>query len=610
MRTLSAMFIRKTKITHVTTRKVYWNHQLVESYRTENGPRQRILLNLGSDLDLTPQERKALANRIEEMLRGFRTLLSPEPKIEELAQKYVRELQQQLDAQLLDTPQPETDLHTIDVNTIEQQEARTVGGEHLLLHIAEQLHLPKTLRAFGFSDEQVAISLGLIIGRAVSPASERATHQWLCNRSGLGELLGFNFLDTSLDKLYRTGDLLLKHKHALEAYLPDAHRKVHGHRSTLALYDLSNTYLTGSADKNSKARHGVSKEKRYDCPLVTLGLIIDEHGFATRSMILPGNVAEVSTLQDALLRLRLDNSLIKPVIVLDAGLTSEENLKWLRDNHYLYVVSARQNAPSTDLLHSLVSVNATSSDVKVAFVRCDNSEERWLYCESSAKAALTQQMRKLFQERLETDLKNMATSLEKPKGRKKYIRVLERIGRLKEKHKRISGCYEITVQVSDDGLTATAITWQQIPEKIESRLNGHYFLRTNLLDIEPDALWHLYGNLRTIEDAFRFMKSSLGLRPVYHQIEGRVDAHLWITLLAYHLIQGCLYTLRQHDIRDTWESVRNALSTRMRVTMQAKTAEGSVLRYRSTIRSEEHQNRIYRAMGLSPQVLRSKKVVI
>lgn len=606
------MFIRKTKITHPVTKKVYWNFQLVESYRTERGPRQRILLGLGADLNLDTQECKALANRIEELLKGIQSLIAPVENIELLAQKYATQLQQQL---ALAPPAPSTvipdrDLETIDINTIEQQDPRTVGNEHLLLHLTERLNLPKKLKELGLSDREVALGLGAIIGRAAFPGSERATHHWLCTRSGLGELLDFTFSDTNLDQLYRIGDILFQHKDALERHLIQAHKSLHGLPSTMALYDLSNTYMEGQSKGNSKALHGVSKEKRTDCPLVTLGLVIDEHGFASRSAFLPGNVAEVATLKEAINQLGHGDSLVKPIIVLDAGMTSEDNLKWLRDNQYQYVVSARQNAPSMELKEPLISVGAASSEVKVAFVQAQGEEEQWLYCESAAKAAVAGKMRASFQKRFETDMAYLAACLQKPKGHKKYEKILERVGRLKEKHKSISGCYEVIVQQSEDGKTAGGITWTLIAEKAESRLNGHYFLRTNLKNIDPVQLWRLYGNLRTIEDAFRFMKSSLGLRPVYHQKEQRVDAHLWITILAYHLIQSCMHELKKQGISGHWETIRNTLNSRMRITMQAKTAEGKLLYHRSTTRCEEDQTRIYRGMNLSSQILKAKKVVV
>lgn len=605
------MFIRKTHILNRETQKSYWNFQLVESIRTERGPRQRILLNLGTDLDLNDQERKTLANRIEEILKGVLSIFPMSEKIEEYAQRFASQLRDlSFSSTAKEKTQESTDLQTIDLETIQQQEARTVGGEHLLLHMANQLGLCKKLKQLGLSDKEVALGLGNIIGRAIFPASERATYAWLCERSGLGELLNFDFQSTNLDHLYRISDTLFKHKQELEKHLERAQKNMHGFQSTMVLYDLTNTYMEGRAKGNPKALYGVSKEKRSDCPLVTLGLVINEHGFTTRSSFLPGNVSEPTTLQQAIETLGSQDDLIKPIIVMDAGIASEKNLKWLRENKYPYIVSARQKAPSMEILGELVSVEASSAEVKVAFIKNDDDEEKWLYCESDAKEAVASAMKAKYQERFEEDLKKLNEGLQKPLGRKLYPKIIERIGRLKEKHKAISGCYEVVVHASEDAKTATAVTWTIKEEKMEEKLTGHYFLRTNLKEIDPGKLWHLYGNLRTVEDAFRFMKSSLGMRPVYHQKDRRVDAHLWITILAYHLIQSCMYTLRKQGYMDRWETIRNKLSTRVRVTMQAKTEAGTTLHHRSTTKAEANQIKIYQILGISPQILKAKKTIL
>jgi transposase len=605
------MFIRKTHIRNRANQKSYWNFQLVESIRTERGPRQRILLNLGVDLDLNDLERKELANRIEEILGKISSILPRSEKIEKYAQKFSSQL---LEVSFSSNPKEpikdSTDLETIDLQTIEQQDPRTVGGESLLLHIANQLGLPKKLKHLGLSDKEASLALGSIIGRAVFPASERATYTWLCQRSGMGELLDFDFESTHLDQLYRVSDTLLKHKEELEKHLESTEKKVHGFQSTMMLYDLTNTYLEGQAKDNPKARHGRSKEKRTDCPLVTLGMVINEHGFTTRSSFLPGNISEPTTLQKAIEALGGQNELLKPIIVMDAGIASDDNLTWLRKNKYQYIVSARQKAPSMELAEELVSVEATSAEVKVAFIKNEGEEEQWLYCESEAKRAVASAMKSRFRDRLECDLKKLNEGLQKPLGRKQYSKVLERIGRLKEKHKGIAGCYEITAHPSEDGKKATALSWIIKEEKMEEKLTGHYFLRTNVKETDPIKLWHLYGNLGTIEDAFRFMKSSLGMRPVYHKKDRRVDAHLWITILAYHLIQSCMYSLRKEGCMDSWETIRNNLSTRVRVTMQAKTKDGKTLYHRSTTKVEAHQIEIYKILGVSPQILKAKKTIV
>ena len=399
------------------------------------------------------------------------------------------------------------------------------------------------------SKKEVALSLGTVIARAVFPASERATHAWLVQNSGLGELIDFDFQKTSLNDLYRISDILLRHKNVLEQHLESIEQCIHGYKNTITLYDLTNTYMEGQARANPKAAYGVSKEKRTDCPLITLGLAINEHGFIHRTKILPGNVAESKTLKEMIQSLDRSEDLFRPTIVLDAGISSEENLRWLREHGYKYVVSTRQRASSLDLEGELVPVEDAQNNVKAALIKSSDVEERWLYCESKAKAAVASKMKESFKQRFEIELKKLVEGLRKPKGMKKYVKMVERVGRLKEKHKNISGCYEITVTASEDGKTAILVEWAEIPEKMEEKLTGHYFLRTNLVDSEAKELWTLYNTLRGVEDVFRFMKSSLGLRPVYHQKEGRVDGHLWITILAYHLIQNCLYQLGKKTLR-------------------------------------------------------------
>ena len=395
------MFIRETFTTDRKTKKTYRNYQLVESYRTDHGPRQRILLTLGADLDLAKQEQKELANRIEEILKGqILTMFPSSEKIESYAQKFAAEIrdlwlnrEQPKPAELT----PPKDFACIDVNSIEKIDPRTVGSEHLLLHIAEELELPKQLKKLGLTEKETALALGAIIGRATFPASERATHQWLTHRSGLGELLDYNFHDTNLDQLYHISDTLLSLKEPLEVYLEHKEANLYGLKSTMVLYDLTNTYMEGRARGNPKAAHGVSKEKRGDCPLVTLGIVINEHGFLSRSSFLPGNISEPKTFIESILALEGEAELIKPIVVMDAGIATEDNLQWLREHHYPYLVSARQRAPSRELVGDLISVDAATSEVRVACVKEESKEERWLYCESEAKGAVATAMKNKFQ---------------------------------------------------------------------------------------------------------------------------------------------------------------------------------------------------------------------
>jgi transposase len=610
------MFIKKTFKTDRKSGKEYFTYHLVESVRTEKGPRQHTLLYMGSEIELPEGEHKLLAQRIEEIITGVQPLFPYAEVVERLAQVYATQVIRHLSNPKDDHECPkneglEPEFLSININSIEKSEPRTVGAEHLLLQMANQLEIPKQLRKLGLSQTDTSIALSSIIARAVCPDSERSTYTWLCNDSGLGELLDFDFKKSSLDKLYQISDKLLMHKDTLESHLEAIECKFHGYKSTIALYDLTNTYMEGQAKSNPKAAYGRSKEKRNDCPLVTMGLVMNEHGFLNRTSILPGNASEPKTLEEMVENLSAHQSLFKPTIILDAGIATKDNLAWLRKKGYSYVVSARQDAPSIDLEGELIEVGDLNNLVKAALIKSeDDSEEKWLYCESEAKAVVASKMKQSFKQRFEDELKKLSEGLSKPKGRKKYTKVIERIGRLKEKHKRISGCYEVQVLASEDGTTAIAVEWNVIDEKMSDKLTGSYFLRTNLVKMEAKELWQLYNTLRGVEDAFRFMKSSLGLRPVYHQKERRVDGHLWITIIAYHLIHNCLYQLNKQGVDHQWKTIRKIMMSRTRVTMQANTEDGKTLYHRSTTKAEVDQTAIYRALGLSSSILRARRVVL
>ena len=606
------MFIRSTRKIDLVTRKTYTSFQLIESVRTERGPRQRILLNLGSDLSLTPEELKGLANRIEEIVSGQKTYVTPPEKIEKLAQLHASRLIKNLVKPAVDKGETSAvpDYATIDLRSVVHQEARTVGAEDLLLRIVKELKLPEKLAELNFSPKQSAIAIGSIIARATFPASERATHSRLIHQSGLGELLDIDFGSTSLNQFYEISDQLLRHKKELEQHVTMRQKQLHHYTNTIMLFDLTNTYLEGQAKGIAKAQFGVSKEKRSDCRLITLGLVLNQQGFLSRSEFLPGNVSEPKSLKDAIEALSSTEDLLKPTIIMDAGIATEDNLLWLRANHYTYIVSARQKAPPGEITGEPVLVgNSENYQVKVTELTV-TGQEKWLYCESPAKEATASSMKTFFQKRIEGDLDKLAAGVQKPKGRKKLPKVLERIGRLREKHRSISGCYEINAIPSDDGLTAIRIEWKVLSEKLADKLTGRYYLRTNLRHLGAKELWDLYNSIRTVEDAFRFMKSSLGMRPVYHQKGHRVDGHLWITILAYTLIQDVLHRLRAKGIVYHWETIRTQLSSRIRVSMRAKTNSPATVHLRNTTEAEQFHLAIYNALGFSPEILKSKKTTV
>lgn len=233
----------------------------------------------------------------------------------------------------------------VDLSTLESVRPRSVGVEHAALSAVRALGFEQKLAELGFNGPQIAAALGNVIGRMVAPGSERATHGWLQNHTALGELLGYDYEGMDLQRLYRSADQLLKHREALESHLFGAAQALFGFGEMITLYDLTNTYFEGVADGIPKAQRGRSKEKRSDCPLVTLALVLDVSGFAKRSRIFAGNVGEAGTLAGMLEGLAAAPG---ATVVMDAGIASEANLGWLEEQGYHYVVVSRKQGRQFD----------------------------------------------------------------------------------------------------------------------------------------------------------------------------------------------------------------------------------------------------------------------
>ena len=237
-------------------------------------------------------------------------------------------------------------------------------------------------------------------------------------------------------------------------------------------------------------------------------------------------------------------------------------------------------------------------------VRHDDEVE--LVCHSTGKEEREKGIRNLFQERFEEELQKVKRALSKKNGIKRYEKVVEKVGRLKEKFKRIAHRYEIIVK-KDEKNKVTAITWHQ---KETGNTDGIYCIRTNRGDFKEQQIWNIFNMLRDIEDAFRCMKSALGLRPIHHQKEHRVDGHLFITVLAYHILHTIRFKLRQKDVHDSWKTIRDGLSTLVRVTTELKREDGRVVHIRKSSRLEPYHKKIYDALNLSHQVGKQVKTII
>lgn len=603
------MFIRKTIKKDQKTKREYLSYQLVESFRTEKGPRQRILLTVGHDIDLSQEERKLLANRIEEIISGINPLIPYPEKIERLAHIFARKLTRKqsilLEESSITPEQPIRDYQEVDLNTLKHEHSRTIGIEHIVYETAKELQLDQKLKELGLTKRQIQIAIGIIVGKLVKPGSERASCKWLKHNSAIDELLETDFTRISLNSIYAISDILLSKKKKIEQHLALVEQDLFSFKDTVVFYDLTNTYFEGSGKTTKKAR-GRSKEKRSDRPLITLGLVLNQQGFPKCSKVFEGNIAETKTLKK-MIRTLGNKKTNKPTVVLDAGIASEDNLIWLKKEKYPFIVCSRRKKEKLpkDLTYETVR-ETKANTVKAARYINPVTQEIELYCYSTSKEKKEKEMQTFFQKRFEESLKKLSDGLEKKNGIKDYDKILEKIGRLKEKNKKVTQYYKIKIEKKQKRVKS--ITWELKKDKRKSQ--GIYCLRTHGLTFNTKELWDTYVMLTDVEEAFKCLKSELGLRPVYHQTDKRIDGHLFICLLAYHLMQTILHKLALTGLRMRWETLRSNMNTQVRVTTSMQSKNKKQIHIRTTTNPELFHEKIYSALGIDSKPGKSLKTFI
>jgi hypothetical protein len=607
----------------------YTQHRLVESIRTLNGPRQHVVLNLGT-LNVSNDKFKTLANLIERFVNKDpqRQLFEEDPELTRLAKHYADII---INKRLVNKKESGTDdiikeqskcFETIDVNSATTMTAKTVGAEHIALTQLKELSFDKILEECGFNKAQTEYAMAQVCARLVHPSSERETARWLRETSGLDELLRTDFSKITDFPLHQTADLLLKHKDELEQRLAEKSRDLFSLKETLILYDLTNTYFESSKPNSKIAAFGKSKEKRTDCPLLTLALVVDEQGFPKRSKIFEGNVSEPKTLWQILEKLGLEkkndgDSSSKKTVVIDAGIATEENLRRIReDKRFDYVAISRKKKFDRQMFS-----DADAKDIElnrnmlltIKSAKC--GDELFLLCQSPDRLAKEEAIYNRRKKKFEEGLLSIKKGLEKPRTCKKYAKILERVGRLKECYK-VGHFYKIDVTEKEG--KALDVTWKFNKEKKSEP--GEYLLRTSRLDLLDEEISKIHRTLTIIELAFRWLKSSLGLRPNFHQLDKRMEAHAFVSVLAYYVLAPILNKLdcggqfisysflsdEKHDweLPYGWHSVVRALSTQIRVTSSYLCEDDKRIDIRTTVEPTANQVDIYRRLKMSPCPLR------
>ena len=597
------MFIRKTKTGQLADGSASIAHRLVENQRTGNKVQQKTLLNLGRHFKIKKEDWPLICQRIKEMMDATPQLFAFEPVAPDIEAEARRIVTILLERQEQTTPKP-TSWDVVDTETAATSDALTIGVEHAAMEALDLLGLPPLLDELGFTTRQKGCALASIIGRMTAPGSERKTSRWLRTRSAIGEMLDLDFAKINDMALHRAADRLWANHRRIEDHLFASCQTLFDFTPTISLYDLTNTYFEGTAMGQSKAQRGKSKEKRYDAPLLTLGLVLDGNGFVRRSTVLPGNVSEPSTMQAIL------NSLEAPlgsIVIMDRGIASADNLAWLRARGYRYLVVSREQA----------RVYSETVERKEKNKKKDKGKPRQTYrevllrCHSEDRAAKENGILARLATKLEEGLGDLDASLSKKGTRKGLEYIHRKIGRLLKENNRVAQYYEIKVKPDEKGQNATAINWTHTPKPGSMQSHpGVYTLRTNLLDWEAEALWQTYSSQTDVEGVFRSLKSELGLRPIYHQKESRSEGHLFISVLANLAVQLLRRRLNGVEHTESWETLREVLGSLRRITTKYARKDGGSLHVRKTDNPDEVQEEIYRGMGIPPPPRNVRKTYI
>ncbi len=605
------MFVRRTQTRRTENGQNYFSHRLVRSERIGAKVRQRTLLNLGRHFDIPQADWPRLCVRIEDLLAGQHALIPDDSAaLEQEAQRIAAQLiAREADlAGAAPDAAPEARTVTVEVDSLELTRPRSVGVEQAGLWAMDRLGLRELFQRLGINGPLRAAAAGSIIGRLAAPASERATHRWLREPSGLGELLGVDFETMGAMQLYRASDALMAHRDAIETHLFEQAMSLFDLRPTVTLYDLTNSYFEGRAEDQPQAQRGHSKDKRRDCPLLTLGLVLDGSGFVRRSQVFAGNVTEHRTLPQMLEALQAPGDAL---VVMDRGIATQERVAWLREAGYRYLVVSRQRDRQFDPEAAVSIRTASGEDLHLHKTVDEDGQEARLYCYSRQRAEKEQAMTERFGKRFEQALDRLSEGLSRPRTQKRLAQVWQRIGRLKQQSRGAAQHYDVQVATDETGNTAVAVTWtrRSVPGTMATH-PGVYCLRSSETDWDEETLWRTYITLTDLEAVFRSLKSELGLRPIYHRKPIRAEGHLFVTVIAYQLVQVIRRRLAARGEHASWSTLRQILGGQHRVTATFRCADGRTLHVRKATRAEPPQRAIYDALGIHTAPGGTRKIIV
>lgn len=616
------MFIKTIVKTDKKSGKRYDYYRLCEGYRIANKVRHRTIISMGKLEGVESKEdKKFLADLIEALIKGDRQLFSfdVKPEIEKHAHRFANRI---INEKLLDIPSEakpsdyseSSSFEEIDINSVKHEDVREIGAEWLCKQTMEQLNFKELLSdKCGFSDSGVNLSLAHIVSRAIYPASEHKTAQWMRENSAVAGLFNQSIDKINRFKLYAASNNLYSKKEIIESHLSTKTNELFDLQDKIIFYDLTNTYFEGRKNGSELAKFGRSKEKRSDAKIVGMAAVINAEGFLKYSRIYQGNISDCKTLNKTIEELAIQTSSTgrKPVVVMDAGIMTDENAIMLKEKGYDYICVTRTKLKNYNLVDNKERVvyDKKGNPIQLQIVNKEKSEDTYMYVRSQQKAVKEASMSEHFSQRYEENIENIKQALHKKGATKKLEKVWERIGRLKERYPTANKHYSITVTPDNENKNAIDITWIKNTVKAK-KSEGVYFIRTSLNNKEEETLWSIYNTLTEIEATFRVLKTDLSLRPVFHKHDDNIESHLFLGLIAYQIVATIRYQLKTKGLHHNWQNIVRIMNTQKEVlsTMKCKSGKTIMIKKCSTPSVEAKQ--IYDALGYKYNPYFMKKSVV
>jgi transposase len=501
----------------------------------------------------------------------------------------------------------------VNLEEVEVEEAREAGAVHVGHQIWQRLGLDQILSEVGFSHKTSLLSQVMTLNRLIEPSSELAMSEWVW-RSALADILKQDFAGLNKDRLYRNMDRLYGKRGPIEAALWAKEKSLFSLKESILLYDLTSTYFEGLCLSNPKAKLGYSRDSRPDCKQVVVGLVLDGEGFPKAHEIFAGNRSDSTTVVDmlAVLQKRVGKTKDATVVV-DRGMAKPENLAAIKAAGYHWLVAAAQpervnyfdqyeeQAGWQEIVREPSPRNEGQHKVRVLVkpAQSPDGSQSIALCWSEGRTQKDRAIRQKQEVRFLADVEKLAKRVALGRLRT-AAKIYEAIGRLKERYPRVARYYEL-----DYDEQQSQLTWRedlQRKQKAES-LDGSYLLKSSRNDLSAEEIWRTYILLSRVEAAFHAMKSPLCERPIFHHLERRVETHIFLCVLAYHLLVCIERAFLEQGIHTSWETLRRQLSTHQVVTVRIPIADGRLLCLRRDTRPEPIHCDIYRVLRIPERIV-------